>query len=281
MFGMAGIVAFIFVLFNTILGPFGTHHALTPIQRLPYVTLNVGLSLVVFYPAFAFTLWLMRHQNRRQVMIALLILASIIAAPCTAINYTVYSRYIVQYSPRVSHDLRLAAVYLANAILLLGAVALMCYVLHLQVVAAAGRRTQSVAPGTQTIAAGNEVIVAEHLDTKERAPSRIDAQSWFWQRLPDRVGYDIIFLKSAGHYIEVVATDGVVRILLRLSDAVRELQDHGMQIHRSYWVAHGHVVGLVRDQDRVRVKLTTGRMLPVSRRYLLVVRKRYSPAQRD
>ena len=59
---------------------------------------------------------------------------------------------------------------------------------------------------------------------------------------------------------------------MRFADAVTELGDLGMQVHRSYWVAHRHITGIFRRDERTMVRVTGGHELPVSRTHLSAVR---------
>jgi DNA-binding LytR/AlgR family response regulator len=63
-------------------------------------------------------------------------------------------------------------------------------------------------------------------------------------------------------------------ILFRMSDAVAELDPmFGRQVHRSYWVAKRGVASIERDRYRIRLLLTTGVQIPVSRTYLPALRE--------
>ena len=90
--------------------------------------------------------------------------------------------------------------------------------------------------------------------------------------LPGRLGNDLVFIKSEDHYLEVHTTVGSTLIKMRFSDAVAELGDRGMQVHRSYWVATGHVVRTARNGKRTMLRLTGDREVPVSVTHLRAVR---------
>ena len=60
---------------------------------------------------------------------------------------------------------------------------------------------------------------------------------------------------------------------MRLADAVAELGDQGLQVHRSFWVANRHVTELFRREGRTVVQVTGGMEVPVSRTFLAAVRK--------
>ena len=95
----------------------------------------------------------------------------------------------------------------------------------------------------------------------------------FLDRLPAALGRDIVYLKVRSHYVNVVTTAGSGALLMRFADAVAELGDQGMQVHRSYWVARRHVVGIKRRAERTVLLLTGGEEVPVSRTYLAAVRE--------
>ena len=95
-------------------------------------------------------------------------------------------------------------------------------------------------------------------------------------RLLDRLlldpGADVIYLKADGRYLQAYTTTGSSRVLMRFSDAVAALGDLGVQVHRSYWVAHREVLELVKRDTHTLLLVTGGREIPVSRTYLNAVR---------
>lgn len=94
----------------------------------------------------------------------------------------------------------------------------------------------------------------------------------FLDRLPGKLGRDVVYLSVSGHYVNAVTTEGSGVILMRFADAVAELEDLGMQVHRSYWVAHDHITGVFRRDERMFVRVTGGHEVPVSRSHLPAVR---------
>ena len=94
----------------------------------------------------------------------------------------------------------------------------------------------------------------------------------FLDRLPAKLGQDVVYLSVSGHYVNAVTSQGSGVILMRFADAVAELGDMGMQVHRSYWVAHDHVTAVYRRDERTFVRVTGGHEVPVSRSYLSAVR---------
>ena len=90
-------------------------------------------------------------------------------------------------------------------------------------------------------------------------------------RLPEMLGRDIVYITVSGHYIKVVTTEGCCLILMRLQDAIAALGEMGMQVHRSYWVAHRHIVGVQRRDGRMILRLTGAHEVPVSRTHMVAV----------
>jgi DNA-binding LytR/AlgR family response regulator len=80
----------------------------------------------------------------------------------------------------------------------------------------------------------------------------------------------IIALQAEDHYLRVHTSQGSTLILLRLSDAVAELQADpaapaGAQTHRSWWVSQSGVRAVARADGRAMLTLTNGIEAPVSR----------------
>lgn len=85
-------------------------------------------------------------------------------------------------------------------------------------------------------------------------------------RLPlDKRGA-LVALCVQDHYVEVRTTKGQELILMRLSDAMREVgHTPGAQVHRSYWAAFGQVTAAQRKGDRAVLTMSDGTEVPVSR----------------
>jgi DNA-binding LytR/AlgR family response regulator len=78
------------------------------------------------------------------------------------------------------------------------------------------------------------------------------------------------------HYTFVKTSRGSELILLRFSDALAEIGgSHGLQVHRSHWVADDFVCELKRVEGRLMLKLADGTEVPVSRTYIAEVRARF------
>ena len=95
----------------------------------------------------------------------------------------------------------------------------------------------------------------------------------FLDRLPPALGSDLLALEMEDHYVRAHTSLGSDLVLLRLSDAVGELEGlDGAQVHRSWWVARSAVEGIKREGRNVRLLLANGIEAPVSRTNVQMLR---------
>lgn len=89
----------------------------------------------------------------------------------------------------------------------------------------------------------------------------------FLERLPPKLkGAQIYAVSAEDHYLRLHTSKGSDLILMRLSDAISELEGlEGAQAHRSWWVARDAVESVRREGDRVTLLLKGGVEAPVSR----------------
>ncbi len=88
----------------------------------------------------------------------------------------------------------------------------------------------------------------------------------FLERLPAQVGRDLLALEMEDHYVRAHTASGSALILMRMRDAVAELDGlEGLQVHRSWWVARAAVERPVQDGRNLRLKLRNGIEAPVAR----------------
>ena len=99
-----------------------------------------------------------------------------------------------------------------------------------------------------------------------------ESQARFYERLSRAVSRDIIYLRADDHYVHVHTSGGACLVRKRFANAVADLGALGMQVHRSYWVAHRHMITTVRRDGRPVLRVTGGENLPISRPYLAAVR---------
>jgi len=86
----------------------------------------------------------------------------------------------------------------------------------------------------------------------------------------------LLRLSVQDHYTEVVTSRGRELVLLRFSDALREIGGTpGLQVHRSHWVADAHVESLKRDNGKILILTRDGTQIPVSRSFAEEARKRF------
>ena len=103
--------------------------------------------------------------------------------------------------------------------------------------------------------------VRTHAAAADAGPAR------FLDRLPPRLkGARLIAVQAEDHYLRLHTDRGSDLILMRLSDAVAELEGlEGAQVHRSWWVAREAVRDVSRGDGRARLTLDGGLTAPVSR----------------
>ena len=97
----------------------------------------------------------------------------------------------------------------------------------------------------------------------------------FIERLPPHLRSSrLIAVEAEDHYLRVHTEHGSHLILMRLSDALDELEGlEGAQTHRSWWVAKDAVQGARRSDGRATLALAQGLTAPVSRRYARALRE--------
>lgn len=94
------------------------------------------------------------------------------------------------------------------------------------------------------------------------------------ERLPVEKRGPLVALSVEDHYVHVRTTKGAEMVLLRLSDAMREVGDQrGAQVHRSHWAAFDQVRSVTRDGDRAVLHMSAGGDIPVSRRHIPVLKE--------
>ncbi|MDE1467215.1 LytTR family DNA-binding domain-containing protein [Aurantiacibacter sp. D1-12] len=88
----------------------------------------------------------------------------------------------------------------------------------------------------------------------------------FLDRLPPELGTQLIALEMEDHYVRAHTALGSELVLMRMRDAVAELDGlEGEQVHRSWWVARAAVADVKREGRNVRLVLDNGVEAPVSR----------------
>lgn len=219
------------------LGPYGTYRDLAPLERYPYWLLLVAMAwtqIGLLDRALA-AFWRGGQAIRGAV-------AGMLAAlPITAEVYWVDERFRapLQWSDAGFVYGNTAVIAVAMAVL----VALLRQTWEAHAWEAHAKRPTPAIPAPP-------------------APSR------FFQRIPPNLGRNLLALETEDHYLRIHTDKGSALILLRLKDALEELQAaDGRQVHRSWWVARQAILGRARDGERVRLTLSNGLIVPVSRRF--------------
>ncbi|WP_439476652.1 LytTR family DNA-binding domain-containing protein [Brevundimonas sp.] len=125
---------------------------------------------------------------------------------------------------------------------------------------------------TGAISALNVFLARTPVQTHAAAPGAKPAR--FIDRLPFKLrGAAIRAVQSEDHYLRIHTDRGSDLILMRLSDALTELEGlEGAQTHRSWWVAKDAVRDVSRGDGRATLTLEGGVEAPVSRRYAKALR---------
>lgn len=94
------------------------------------------------------------------------------------------------------------------------------------------------------------------------------------RRLPLERRGQLVRLAMQDHYVEVHTERGMHLVLMRLSDAIDEVEGvPGLRVHRSHWVALEAIAAARREEGRVTLVLRDGATVPVSRSHLAALRE--------
>jgi LytTr DNA-binding domain len=115
----------------------------------------------------------------------------------------------------------------------------------------------------------SRAAVATHEAPRGAPPPR------FLTRLPAKLaGADLWAIEAEDHYLRLHTSRGDDLILMRLADALVELEGiEGARTHRSWWVARDAVVAAERAEGRATLTLAGGIKAPVSRAYVKPLRE--------
>lgn len=85
----------------------------------------------------------------------------------------------------------------------------------------------------------------------------------------------VIALKAEDHYVRVIGPERSVLLLMRLGDAVEEMDDvPGLVVHRSWWVAQAALASVEPRGRGAMLALSNGLAVPVARDRLAALRSR-------
>jgi hypothetical protein len=106
-------------------------------------------------------------------------------------------------------------------------------------------------------------------------PEAIASRARLLDRLPAQHRAGPVFaLQAEDHYLRVHTSAGSTLILMRLTDAISELDGaDGAQTHRSWWVARAAIERIERGEGRATLHLNGEIEAPVSRTYYRILRE--------
>ena len=116
----------------------------------------------------------------------------------------------------------------------------------------------------------NVLVDRQSVTTASATPAK------FLERLPLKLrGAEVWAVEAEDHYLRLHTSKGQDLILMRLADAVAELEGiEGAQVHRSWWVARDAIADARRGDGRATLTLKDGAEAPVSRTYARLLRER-------
>jgi hypothetical protein len=122
---------------------------------------------------------------------------------------------------------------------------------------------------------GLNFLVHARAEARTAATSDNDAPPRFLDRLPLKLrGAEVWAVEAEDHYLRLHTSKGQDLILMRLGDAVAELDGiEGARTHRSWWVAREAVTDVKRGDGRATLTLKDGAQIPVSRAYARALRE--------
>ena len=120
--------------------------------------------------------------------------------------------------------------------------------------------------GYYFIVDGRRLMPARGTSASTTPVPALKRQARFIDRLPARLGRNLLCLQMEDHYVRAHTDLGSDLILTPLKDAVAELGEiDGLQVHRSWWVARSAVAAAVVNGRNYSLRLTNGLEVPVSR----------------
>jgi hypothetical protein len=127
--------------------------------------------------------------------------------------------------------------------------------------------------GTSLVMTALAFLLRRHPTQTHAAPPGAP-QAKFLTRLPARLaGAEHYAVEAEDHYLRLHTSLGQDHILMRLTDAIDELEGlEGAQTHRSWWVAKAAVTGAERLDGRAVLTLKDSAEVPVSRGFAKLLR---------
>ncbi|WP_420142677.1 LytTR family DNA-binding domain-containing protein [Sphingomonas sp.] len=106
-------------------------------------------------------------------------------------------------------------------------------------------------------------------DKPDRQENAAIAPSPLVDRLPPSVRGTVLCLQMQDHYVRIYTDRGSHLVLMRLKDAIAELNGtDGLQVHRSWWAARAAIRSVSRTGRTTILTLSNGLTVPVSQPYI-------------
>jgi DNA-binding LytR/AlgR family response regulator len=120
--------------------------------------------------------------------------------------------------------------------------------------------------GTSLVMTALAFLVRRMPTQTHAAPPSAPPPKFLARLSPKLAGAEIYAVEAEDHYLRLHTSLGQDLILLRLADAIGELEGlEGAQTHRSWWVARAAVTAAERAEGRATLTLKDGSEVPVSR----------------
>ena len=219
-------------------GPFGTYEATTFVERLAYWAVVVVSSSVVGRT----THWLAkRYLGQNRAVLADAVSFAIITVAYTPVLWFVTNGLFKFWS-------------------LEGPPPLTRLVLYVAVITASVLAFRRLVPEPEN--------VGYFGGAADRETGAGPAGPRLARRLPDDFVGPILRLTGNDHFVDVVTAAATHSIRLRFRDAIDEMDTvQGYCTHRSHWVAQEAISGVEKSGGKIRLQLSNGDRVPVSRKY--------------
>lgn len=227
-----------------LLGPFGTYPMPLPMRLLYWVGF-ILVGYAIFRPVTRAAGWL-HEQSRIPLPVAITMAVAVAALPLTIlIGFAISGMRWGAYLTGPAFGL----LYLQCAGVGVGIFLLM----------------RLIFPAERAQNALDTASVAGPASGDSRAKAQ-DIETRLLDRLPPGFPPAILALGVEDHYVRVHTAGRSEMLLMRLSDAIGEMEGvDGMRTHRSWWVAREAVRTTRRDGRNLRLVLHNGLEVPVSR----------------
>ena len=96
----------------------------------------------------------------------------------------------------------------------------------------------------------------------------INKPTHFLRQLKSEIGKNVLLLKAEKNYVRAITDQGEDLIYYKFGDAIKQFENDGLQVHRSYWVSKS----LLKDPETIlegqEIKTKMGQTIPVGMTFL-------------